>query len=224
MQENNNNQPKTYKIPVNFRDPGKTMNGMISTRNIVDALVLALFGALIAFLLPVEGTGAISTYILLMGGFGMFGIIGVKGDPLSVYVADLLKWRNRRKPYLYNTHTGEFSMSAAELMLSEPQLRDMLADTIDSIKNSMTKKMPEYIEGQNFEFAEDPELVALRDAETEKLENAKKQEEFEDQQAGPDEMETSDARGDGQNADQPNNEDGRENVDLPGGKKGIDET
>lgn len=216
MQENNNQQ-KIYNIPVNFRDSGKIMNGMISTRNAIDAAVLALFGAFIASLLPVEGTGAISTYILLMGGFGMFGIIGIKGDPLSVYVADILRWRKRRKPFLYNTHSGAYSMSAADLMLSEKQFRDMLADTIDELKNSMTKKAPEYVEGQNFEFAADPELEALKDAEAERQENAEKL-----QQEDQSDAETPAAHKDEQNTNELNIDGILGNIVLSDVEKGGD--
>ena len=50
-------------------------------------------------------------------------------------------------------------------MLTEPQLRNRLADALDKMKESMASRRTEYIEGETFQFAEDPELEALRFAE-----------------------------------------------------------
>lgn len=156
---------RIYQIPVNFQQSGYVFNGMIATRNLVDAAVLFLTGLMFASLLPFEGYSKLSGYILIGGSFAIVGITGINGIPCSTYLLDYYRWTKRRKPYLYNAHGGVFAMSSADLLLSEPQLRDTLADAIDSVKAAMSKDQPEYIEGETFEFAEDPELAALRDAE-----------------------------------------------------------
>lgn len=163
-------QPRIYQIPTNFQESGYMFNGMIAKRNALDALVLGAFGFLLATLLPLEGEMAISGYILCIGFFGMFGILGFKGLPISTYLIDLISWSKRRKPYLYNYHGDAFSISAADLMLSEPQLRDALADALDHMKETMANRQPEYIEGETFEFVADPELEALKAAEERRLE------------------------------------------------------
>lgn len=162
--EKEKNTPKYYFIPFNFADQGYILNGMLAKRNAFDGLILAFVGLVIAHMIPAKSTSKISVYILFCGFFGMIGAYGYKGLPISTYLKDIAKWRKRRKPYLYNSHSGIYTVSAADVMLAQPQLRDALADAIDLVKDSMKKDLPEYIEGQNFEFMKDPELEALKAA------------------------------------------------------------
>lgn len=163
---------QVYHIPTNFKDAGYVFNGMIAVRNAIDAVVFALIGFLIASLLPFSDDGALSGYILIIGLFALIGFSGIRGIPVSVFLVDAIRWRNRRKPYLYNHHGTSFSMTAAEVMLTEPQLRNKIADALDKMKDSMASKRMEYIEGETFQFAEDPELEALRYAEEQLQEGA----------------------------------------------------
>lgn len=153
---------RTYFIPTNFKDPGYIFNGMIAVRNAIDGIVFAFLGLIIASLLPFNKDGAISGYILIIGLFAMIGFAGIQGIPVSVYLSNAIRWQSRKKPYLYNHHGTSFSMTAAEVMLSEPQLRNKLADALDKMKESMASRKVEYIEGETFQFAEDPELETLR--------------------------------------------------------------
>lgn len=165
-----------YHIPTNFKDPGYIVNGMIAVRNAIDAVAMGLIGFLLASLLPFNKEKALSGYILIIGLFTMIGFFGIRDIPVSTFLADALRWRGRRKPYLYNHHGTSYSMTAAELMLSEPQLRNKIADVLDKLQESMTSKRIDYIEGETFRFAEDPELEALRYAEEQMKEEAEREE------------------------------------------------
>lgn len=156
---------QVYHIPTNFKDAGYVFNGMIAVRNAIDAVVMGLIGFLFASLLPFDKEKSISGYILIVGVFAMIGFFGIRDIPVSTFIADALRWRGRRKPFLYNHHGTSYSMTAAELMLTEPQLRNKIADMLDKVQESMASKRIEYIEGETFRFAEDPELEALRYAE-----------------------------------------------------------
>lgn len=135
---------------------------MIATRNFIDGLVLGLIGFLIASALPVKQESRLSGYIFIVGFMFMLGISGIQGIPVSSYLFDFVLWFRRKKPYLYNNHGASFHVTAAQVMMSEPQLRNTIADTIDRIKENMASRHMEYIEGETFQFAEDPELEALR--------------------------------------------------------------
>lgn len=164
---------RIYRIPTNYRDSGYIFNGQIAKRNAVDAAVLGFIGYMIANLLPLQGEMALSGYVLFIGLFAMIGIVGFQQIPISVYLADMIQWRKRRKkPYFYNDNGGAYTVSAADLLINEPQLRDILANAIDSVRNSMAAKRPEYIEGETFEFMVDPELEALQAAQERMLEEA----------------------------------------------------
>lgn len=164
---------RPYYIPSNFLESGYVLNGAVAIRNFVEGCVLAFLGFLVCKLLNLpSGVDAITWYIMLMFPPFMIGVYGVSGDPLSVFLMDVYNWRKRRRPYLYNNHNEAFSISAADLMLEEPQLRDMIADTIDRVRKNMAGEDIDYIEGETFKFAVDPEQEALRDAEERKAEEA----------------------------------------------------
>ena len=156
---------KIYRIPTNFKDSGHVFNGMIPTRNAIDAGWLAILGFVIASILPFSEGNKLTGYVFCIAGLGMVGIIGIQEVPVSTYLFDLYKWSRRRKPHLYNNHGGSYSVTAADVMLSTPGFRDTLADAIEKVRDSMRSKKPEYIEGETFQFAVDPELEELEEAE-----------------------------------------------------------
>ena len=156
---------KIYHIPANYNDPGYFFNGKIAKRNTVDALILAMLGFGLSRILPLPADYRLSVTILLVGLFGMIGVVGVKGLPISVYAVAFISMLFRKAPRIYNAHGGVYTKSAAEVMLDEPQMQDMIADAFDSLRKQMSSRRPDYIEGETFQFRQDPELAALKDAE-----------------------------------------------------------
>ena len=156
------NEPQNYIIPVNFKEAGHLFNGMIPVRNVVDAVVLALLGLLLTNLLPVSGMAKLSISILFAGLLGMLGIAGIGGLPLSGWFSVLIRWGRNRKPKMYNRHGGAYTVSAAELMLQQTQLRDAVAGILDRLSAKMAGHTVDYVEGENFEFSYDPDLEALK--------------------------------------------------------------
>lgn len=159
-----------YNIPVNYNRSGYVLNGMVQTRKAVEAGVGALIGYIICNLLPLQGgIQSISYYILICGFFAMFGLAGIRGEPISTYFLNFCRWRKiRKKPYFYNPNGKAYSLSAADVMLESPDMRDKFADILDKMRSSLSSPEPEYIEGQTFRFAEDPLYERLDQAVEEK--------------------------------------------------------
>ncbi len=165
-----------YIIPANFMETGYVLNGAVAWRNAIEGVILGILGYSICNILPLPGgLDNITYYILIIFPMALLGLTGVQGDPLSVFIVDVLKWRKRRKPYLYNNHGLAYTQAAADKLFEAPQFRDMLADAIEKMRNSMAEEDMEYIEGVTFRFADDPEAEALRSAQEEILEKAKPQ-------------------------------------------------
>lgn len=157
-----------FIIPTNFMESGYLFSGAVSIRNAVEAGVLGVLGFLICRMLPLPGgTNAITWYILIIGPFALLGLFGIQGDPLSVFVTGFIKWRRRRKPYFYSNHSQAYTQEAADYIMDSPQLRDMLADALEKVRENMASERMEYIEGETFRFAEDPEQEALKQAQEE---------------------------------------------------------
>lgn len=157
-----------FIIPTNFMESGYLFNGAVSIRNAIEAGVLVMFGIFLCGLLPLPGgIDSITYYILICGPLGLVGLFGVQGDPLSTFVVDFFKWRRRRQPCFYSGHSEAYTQEAADLLMDVPQFRDILADSLEKIRQKMAAGDIEYVEGETFEFAEDPEQEALRRAQQE---------------------------------------------------------
>lgn len=166
-------EPKEYQIPTNFMQTGYAFNGLIAIRNLVDGVVMGLAGVIPILLLPIGTAAKVSIGIVVGGYLAMLGLIGIKGIPVSTYLRDYFGWRKRRKPYLYNTHGGSYTVSSADLVINSTQIGDVIANTLDKAKSAMSGPQKEYVEGVTFVFAEDPEIAALKDAQDEAMERAK---------------------------------------------------
>lgn len=159
---------RNWYIPMNFMETGYVLNGAVPIRNAVEACILCLIGISFCRVLPLpSGTDALPYYILIAGPLGLIGLCGAGGDALSTFLIDVVKWRRRRKPYLYNDHGLAYTQEAAEALMNAPQFRDTIAGMVDKMRAGLASKEIDYIEGQTFVFADDPEQVALREAQAE---------------------------------------------------------
>ena len=86
-----------FLIPANFEDSGKIL-GMFSTRNVVEAVLLALpLGYLIFKLLPLSLTMRIIFASVIVIPVGGFALMGIRDDPLSIFVCTWWQWYKNRK-------------------------------------------------------------------------------------------------------------------------------
>lgn len=165
---------------------GYTFNGLIAIRNLIDGVVLGLAGIIPVLLLPISTAAKVSTCIIVGGYLAMLGVVGINGIPVSTYLHDYFGWRKRRKPYLYNTHGGAYSVSSADLVINATQIGDVIANTLDKAKAAISGPQKEYVEGVTFIFAEDPEIAALKDAQAEAMEQEKEAAEEAEKNSGKD--------------------------------------
>lgn len=164
---------RTYIIPANYLDSGYILNGRFAVRNAIEAIILGIIGFIICSLLPIpHNWDGITYYILIIVPLMMLGAVGIQEGPLSVFLFDAYKWLKNKHPYFYNAHGTAYHLSSAQISINEPNMRDMLMDKLDQVRQSMKAPKIEYIEGENFQFANDPELEALRDAEQRLMEQA----------------------------------------------------
>lgn len=165
---------KIYRIPVNFKKGGYVFNGLIETRKAVEAVCGALIGLIICQILPLKNIVlSILLHFLFMAVFAIVGFIGVRGEPFSVFFMNYMRWRKiRKKPYIYNPNGMTFAGSPTLRIFNEQDAGDVVADWLASIKAKFAKERPEYIEGETFQFAEDPLLTRLQSIEEQQIERA----------------------------------------------------
>lgn len=165
---------KIYRIPVNFKKGGYVFNGLIETRKAVEAVCGALIGLIICQILPLKNIVlSILLHFLFIAAFAIIGFVGVRGEPFSVFFMNYMRWRKiRKKPYIYNPNGMTFAGSPTLRIFDEQDAGDVVADWLASIKARFAKERPEYIEGETFQFAEDPLLTRLQSIEEQQIERA----------------------------------------------------
>lgn len=86
-----------YYIPPNFEDSGKIL-GLFNLRNVIEAGILSLPFVWLAFrLIPVSLTWKIiisSVFVVPVGGFAL---LGIKDDPLTIWLKNWRRWLKNRK-------------------------------------------------------------------------------------------------------------------------------
>lgn len=76
-----------YTIPPNYTDSGKILGGMISPRNLIEAILLVLgLGFLELKVIPMDETTRIVVMALTLLPLFFVAIIGIDGDSLIQYI------------------------------------------------------------------------------------------------------------------------------------------
>lgn len=145
---------REYHIPVNILQSNKIFNGLIEIRNLIEAVILAIIGFLICKLIPM-GTDKFTLYFCVCMPLGFLGLVGIQGQPLSVFIKSFIHWCRNRKPYIYNPHGKAYDTTYGNLIMNEIQLRDKIGDLVDKLKESMQDNKT-YIEGETYRYATDP--------------------------------------------------------------------
>ena len=166
---------RIYKIPRNVITSGKAFNGTIEKRNAAEAVVLFLLGFFICQFIHVPPEKVFTKYVYICGPLVMLGLSGIQGLPVSTYVSGMLHWARNRKPRFRNPHAKAYDTTYADLVLAEPQLGNMISDALVKIKDKYTPEK-EYIEGETYQFMQDPSWAYL-EAGTKKPEEEKKTQE-----------------------------------------------
>ena len=93
----NKEYDNSYVIPSNYTDSGKILGGILSLRNLIEAVVLIVgFGFIELKLIPMQETVRIIVMIVTLLPLGL--LTGIDGDSLLQYLGHIVKFlRNRRQ-------------------------------------------------------------------------------------------------------------------------------
>lgn len=99
-------QENIYSVPANYTDSGKILGGILSVRNVIEAIILV---ALLAFaevkLLPLEDTVRIVVMIVTLLPLGIVSLMGIDGDSMLQYLGHITHFLFRRRKLYYQEKT-----------------------------------------------------------------------------------------------------------------------
>lgn len=87
-----------YAIPANYTDSGKILGGMLSLRNVFEALVLVLiFGFIELKLIPMQDTVRIVIMVVTLLPIALVALMGIDGESLFQYIGHVFKFLKHRR-------------------------------------------------------------------------------------------------------------------------------
>ena len=98
MEDRMEEENKYYVIPANYTDSGKWLGGLLSLRNAIETIIVALaLGYLEGVLIPMNGTVRIIVMVLTILPIGLITMMGIDGDSLFQYVGRVFKFMKRKR-------------------------------------------------------------------------------------------------------------------------------
>lgn len=156
---------QVYYIPDNYIEEGRIFQGSIKVKNLIQGAILAAPFALLGWLIGPELKVRIVLAIVLAGPLLCIGIVGYNGDALFTVLKSFKDWRKNAGVKLYNPKPTPFYVSPTETIFATELTKDKLVGAYEDkqkkrIEEHMNQKM---VEGQNFEFADDPTIQKYHD-------------------------------------------------------------
>lgn len=165
----NNNAVETrqiYYIPENYIGESRIWQGRIRTRYLIDSIILGAFGGIfgLILLLTVLANSTISVkitgFIITVAPGVLIGQLGYNGDPVSVAFVNFLQWRKSRQIRLFNPNMKLLGTDPVKAISESESGKDRIVSKYQSWqdKRREKKESEQYIEGETFEFQDDPDI------------------------------------------------------------------
>lgn len=97
----------SYAIPANYTDSGKILGGMLSLRNVIEAVVLLTgLGFIELKFIPMQDPIRIIVMVVTLLPLGLVALTGIDGDSLLQYLGHIGKFLRRRRQLHFNRIGG----------------------------------------------------------------------------------------------------------------------
>lgn len=155
---------EVYQIPHNFKKDGYMFQGSVKTRHLVEGAILALAVGLSLWSLPIQNWSVrLSVSITAAMPFLLLGVMGIDGDPLSVFVINAFHWFESKRIMIFNGHVAPFCIRPVELTIAQAAEKTTLQEVVGALKPKTddTGEKRVLIEGRDFVFEEDADTRKL---------------------------------------------------------------
>lgn len=155
---------EVYQIPHNFVKDGYMFQGSVKTRHLVEGAILALVVGLSLWSLPIQNWSVrLSVSITAAMPFLLLGVMGIDGDPLSVFLINAIHWFESKRIMIFNGHVTPHSARPVDLTIAQVAEKTTLKEVVGALKpktdDAGEKRV--LIEGRDFVFEEDADTRKL---------------------------------------------------------------
>jgi hypothetical protein len=110
--------PDEQEIPANFIEGGHILNGMLKTRNVIEAAIVDFFLFLILSMFHFSSLMTrITVMITLLGPVTIVFLSGINDEPASQYLLAAYKYHKKKSVMLYNHNADAQKMSALDALM-----------------------------------------------------------------------------------------------------------
>ena len=151
-----------YEVPDNFACAGRVFKGLFETRAFAEACVLGGAGALLALLLPLRAADARVCAVILCAGPGFaLGILGIRGEPVSAALADILRYLRTRRIMLYDGSARALEEAPVRKMDESFSAAERVRLFVDRKKDERLRRLlrQSYVYGETYTFATDTDAA-----------------------------------------------------------------
>lgn len=162
----NEEELRVEYIPPNYDEGFSVGNFSFDTRYLIEAVVMAIIGFVLAKILvsllsetifALDFSKVIVVYILFGGGLAALGMAGLGGDPVYVYLLNMIHFNKKKRVAFYNPRVKTEKKSA--LIESEEEVvetnivKEKILGAIDSMKTKNLEKVEQLERQQEEEYA-----------------------------------------------------------------------
>lgn len=162
-----------YYIPDNYIEEGRILQGSVKVKNLIQGICIALPMGLLGWALGSSLKAKIVLTIVLAGPLLLIGVIGYNGDSLFTVFKSFNEWRKGKSMKLYNPKPTPFYVSPTETIFATEQTRDKIVGAYEERQKRRIEEHlnQNYVEGENFVFADDPTVQKYHDESQKPTEN-----------------------------------------------------
>lgn len=165
MPDNSESRPSIYYIPENFLGESRLLNGQIRTRYLIDSVALSIILAaaialpLLLFVVRDASINVKATVLIISVAPGFLaGQIGYNGDPISIFLLNVMNWRKKKQVRLYNENPRMLGTDPVKAIYENNRGMDKIVGFVQNAQEKrIERKTSEVlVEGETFEFEYDP--------------------------------------------------------------------
>ena len=98
-----------FAIPANYTDSGKILGGLLSLRNIIEALILVVgIGFVELKLIPMQETVRIIVMVVTLLPMGIVALMGIDGESLFQYIGHIFKFIKHKRRMHFRRIGGDY--------------------------------------------------------------------------------------------------------------------
>lgn len=159
-------ESRRYYIPDNYDKKGTVMGGMLKLRNVIEAAIVCVPLAMVIWNgLNIDFRIKIWLLCIFVAPFLVVTLFGINGDSFFTFIKYGIHWYKSRKMYLYNGNPRLIVGRPADISFNTENLLGVILEKYEARKDERARRKHQtvLVEGEDFEFKEEKDLIILRE-------------------------------------------------------------